>query len=714
MADDDTERRGTAGASGRWFDFETPLGKDALVATAMVGVEGVSRLFQFQVTAISGKTSIAPEDLLGKVVTLSLDCDEGGSGADTDQNQDRGRPRGSASRQRNKGAPAAGASVGGEPKRYVNAIVTRFWAGRILQQGLREYRLELSPKLWILQRTSRYKVFQGLSAIDIVTQLLKDAEIDYQSKLTRSYIAREYCIQYGETDFDFITRLMHEDGIFYTFGHAKDKHTVLLQDSKTWSAAQAEKVNYHPDVHQFSDAVNNFEYGPELTDYKWLSTDYEFKAADTVLEGTGQSGKPPSSVKSAWQHHLHGLGLVKSNGDDSKIEAASVERAAKIDADGVDGRFETGRGEGRDPRFMPGMTIEIADHADDALSGRSFALMEVRHDAIEPPTHTRPDAAVRRHPYENSFVCVPAQAPVPLPVPPQKPIARGPVTGLVVGPNGSEIHTDKHGRIRVQFYWDRIGSKDEKSSCFIRVAQPWAGKGWGSVFLPRVGMEVVVHFLDGDPDRPLVVGTVYNSTNTPPWTLPDTMTKSGILTRSTKGGAAADANEVSFDDDKGKELLLIHAQRDLTREVENDETITVEHDQVTEVKNDRTITVKEGHDTLTVSQGNRTQTIKTGDDNLEVSTGNRAVTVKTGNHDVKVSTGNASLVCSVGKIALTAAQSVKLTCGQNTLELTPTGIALNGIQISIKAEATLDEKAPMITVKADGIATIGGALVKIN
>ncbi|MDP4025126.1 type VI secretion system tip protein TssI/VgrG [Methylobacterium sp. NEAU 140] len=719
MQDDDPERRATAGTAGRWFDFETPLGKDALVATAMVGEEGVSRLFRFEVTAVSARQSIAPEDLLGKSVTLSLDCDAGGTNVVSDR---RDEPDDGRDRDRER-ETSGGGGGGGEPRRYVHGLVTRFWSGRILQQGLREYRVEIAPKLWVLQRTARYKVYQAQSAKDIVLQLLKDANVEYQSKLTLTYTAREYCVQYGETDFDFMSRLMHEEGIFYTFEHAKDKHTLMLYDSKTWSSAQPKSIAYHPGNQQFSDTVNTFEYGPELTDYKWLATDYEFKTADTVVESTQTSSKPPSSVKSAWQQHVHGMGLVKSNGDDSKIETASVERTAKIGADHADGAYETGRGNASDPRFVPGLTFKVQGHADTALADRSFVLTEVRHDAIEPPIHTQPGETVRRDPYRSTFVCVPAEVPIPLPPPPQKPIARGPVTGLVVGPSGSEIHTDKHGRVRVQFYWDRIGTKDEKSSCFIRVAQAWAGKSWGAVFIPRVGMEVVVQFLDGDPDRPLVTGTVYNGTNTPPWTLPDKMTKSGILTRSTKSGAVADANEISFEDDKGKEILLIHAQRDLTREVENDEKITVDHDQITEVKNDRTTTVKEGNDTLTVkqgnqthevTQGNRTHTIKTGNDSLEVSTGNRTVTIKTGNHDVKVNTGNASLTCSIGKIEMTAAQSIKLTCGGSSVELTPAGITLKAPTISIKADAMLEEKAPMVTIKGDGMTTIEGGLVKIN
>ena len=358
-------------------------------------------------------------------------------------------------------------------------------------------------------------------------------------------------------------------------------------------------------------------------------------------------------------------------------------------------------------------------------------MTRVRHDGWEAAQGAQ-SREEKRPPYRNSFDSIPAKVALPRPVPPQKPLARGPTTGLVVGPSGAEIHTDKYGRVRVQFFWDQIGTKDEKSSCFIRVAQPWSGKNWGSVFIPRVGMEVVVHFLDGDPDRPLITGTVYNGSNLPPWTLPDQMNKSGIMTRSTKNGEAANANELSFDDTKGSEIFLLHAEKDLKREVENDETINVGHDQVSTITNARTITVKQSDDTLTIEQGNRShtikqgndtlevttgdrsQTIKTGNDALEVTTGNRTVTVKTGNHTLAVSLGNAGIKCDAGSLALEAAQSVKLTCGMNTLELTPSGIKLNGVQVSLQATAMLEEKAPMISVKADGMAQIEGGIVQIN
>lgn len=704
---------GASGTSGRWFKLHAPLGDDALVVTQMIGEEGIARLFTFALTVVSTKKSIAPGDLLGQSVTLDIACLRGGSASAQDGTDDDISPnsRGRSDERPSvvQRSPAGAGSGSGKPARYLNGIVTRFRAGRVLQNRLREYFIEVSPKLWILQRTSRYRVFQNMKAGEIIDKILGEHAITNEAKLKRSdHETREYCVQYGETDFDFVTRLMHEEGIFYHFVHESEKHTLVLEDDKTWVSGDSRKVPYVPGQRGVYDVVNEFACGPTLIDCKYLATDYDFEAPDSKIENTTTTDKEPSKDK-GWQQHVHGVGLPKN---------ASVTKVAKIDVAAAEAGYELGEGEGTDPGFTPGLVFEIegfgqpvaggspptggdvrTDDDEDDASGvgsmsdealykdKKFVVIDLHHNGIEPSRYTQPKDAPPRPPYQNRFVCVPKGVPLPRAIPPQKPLARGPVTALVVGPSGSEIHTDKYGRIKVQFYWDQDGKKDETSSCFIRVAQPWSGKNWGAVFIPRVGMEVVVQFLDGDPDRPLVTGTVYNGTNLPPWTLPDKMTKSGFLTRSTKDGAVADANELSFDDDKGKEVLLIHAQRDLTREVENDEAITVGHDQTTEIKNDRTTTIKDGNDTLTVKSGNRAVTI---------------------------TQGNASLKCDAGKIALTAAQSIKLTVGGSSIELTPQGITLTAPTISAKADANLDLKAAMTTLKGDATTTIEGGLVKIN
>jgi type VI secretion system secreted protein VgrG len=252
------------------------------------------------------------------------------------------------------------------------------------------------------------------------------------------------------------------------------------------------------------------------------------------------------------------------------------------------------------------------------------------------------------------------------------------------------------------------------------------------VFIPRIGMEVVVHFLDGDPDRPLVTGAVYNGSNLPPWTLPANMTKSGFLSRSTLNGAVATANELSFEDKKGEEKILFHAEKDFVREVENDDTLDVGHDQTRTVKNNRKTTITEGNDETTISKGNRTETISKGNEKLDIDTGNREIKLAKGNDTLTLSmgnrtteltqgndeltltAGNQTTKASAGKITLEAMQGITLKCGQNTIEVTPQGVKVNGVQVAIQGTAKAEVKAPILNLSGDGMVNVKGGVVKIN
>jgi type VI secretion system secreted protein VgrG len=264
------------------------------------------------------------------------------------------------------------------------------------------------------------------------------------------------------------------------------------------------------------------------------------------------------------------------------------------------------------------------------------------------------------------------------------------------------------------------------------VAQSLAGSNWGSIFVPRIGMEVVVQFLDGDPDRPLVTGAVYNADNMPPWALPANMTKSGLLTRSSKSGQTANANELSFEDKKGEEKITFHAEKDFLREVENDDALDVGHDQTRTIKNNRTTEITEGHESLTIKKGNRTETIETGNETLDITKGDRAVTLaaggdtltlKQGDRAVTLTVGNDSLTldqgnqttkASAGKITLEAMQGITLKCGSSTVEITQAGITMKGVTVSIEGSAKSEIKGPIVNVAGDGMAIVKGGIVKIN
>jgi type VI secretion system secreted protein VgrG len=279
------------------------------------------------------------------------------------------------------------------------------------------------------------------------------------------------------------------------------------------------------------------------------------------------------------------------------------------------------------------------------------------------------------------------------------------LTALVVGPKGEEIHVDNHGRIRIQFYWDREGAEDGKVTCWVRVAQSLAGKGWGSQFIPRVGMEVVVQFLNGDPDRPLVTGAVYNGANTPPYALPGAKTQSGLKTRSSPKGGADNFNELRFEDKKGEEQVFLHAEKDFVQSIKNDETLEVGNNQTITVQNDRSLTVNEGNESLTIDKGNRRATLSAGNDTLTLTKGDLSVMLDGGDY---------TLNAKAGKVTIQAAQSIELKVGGSSLKLTPSGIEVKGTVIKLDAQGTVEVKAAMAEVNAKGVLTLKGSLTKIN
>ena len=284
----------------------------------------------------------------------------------------------------------------------------------------------------------------------------------------------------------------------------------------------------------------------------------------------------------------------------------------------------------------------------------------------------------------------------------------------VTGPAGEKIHVDEFGRIKVKFRWDRAGKDDDTSSCWMRVMQSVAGSWGGAWCLPRVGDEVLVAFLDGDPDRPLVVGSVYGKDAPPPFKLPANKSQSGYLTRSYKSDSAADANMLRFEDKKGAEEIRVHAQKDMIAEVENDETRTVGHDQVETIQNSRTVTVKDADDTLTLEKGSRTETIKMGSDTLSIDMGNRSTTLKMGNDTTELKMGNLSIKCALGAVTIEAMQSITLKVGQSTVVIDQTGVTVKGMMIQQEAQLLHKVKTLMLQEKADALATIEGGLVMIN
>jgi type VI secretion system secreted protein VgrG len=321
--------------------------------------------------------------------------------------------------------------------------------------------------------------------------------------------------------------------------------------------------------------------------------------------------------------------------------------------------------------------------------------------------------------YHNDFTCIPLELPFRPPRMTPKPVVHGTQTAKVVGPPGEEIFCDKYARVKVQFFWDRQGKNDQNSSCWIRVGTPWAGKQWGMIHIPRIGQEVIVDFLEGDPDQPIIVGSVYNADMMPPGDLPGSKTGSGVKSRSTLGGTPDNANAIEFEDKKGSEALWIHAEKDQHIEVENDESHwvghdrekTIEHDETTHIKNNRTVKV-DCEEKLTVG-GSRAVTVNQ-DDKHHIQKGKREVKIDMGDDNLTVSMGNQSTKISLGKSETEAMQSIEFKVGQSSVKIDQTGVTIKGMMINVEAQVMNTVKGLMTTVEGQAMTQVKGGMTQVN
>jgi type VI secretion system secreted protein VgrG len=482
-----------------------------------------------------------------------------------------------------------------------------------------------------------------------------------------------YCVQYRETDFDFVCRLLEEAGIYFYFTHEADKHTMVLADS--YGAHQAipgyDGLKFARAAHGGTwadESVSSWTAGGEIASSKVVLQDFDFEKTSNCLSGgLLASANVAAGFSQAAYERFDYPGDYTVSGAGNALARARIEslhgQCERIDAD------TNARG------LYPGGLFTLTDHPRDDQN-RDYLVTFARYELVGNQYESgsggfecrcRIGAIGKEHPYR----------PLPVTV---RPVVRGPQTAMVVGKAGEEIWTDKYGRIKVQFHWDRVGASDEKSSCWVRVAQGWAGKGWGAMSLPRIGMEVVVSFLEGDPDRPLVTGCLYNSDAMPPYELPADQTKSTVKSRSSKQGEGF--NELRFEDKKGSEEVFMHAERDFLRVVKNNDALKVgfetadKGDQTIDIKNDQLLTI--GHD----------QTVKID-----------------GKQAVKVAT----------TIVIEAGTSIELKVGGSSIKIEAAKITLKSPEIEIAADANAKLKAgAMMEIKAGGVMTIGGSLVQIN
>lgn len=524
-----------------FISLKTPLGRDALIVESFVGVEELSSPFVFELDLVSEDPSIAFDKLVGQRVTLIMEV------------------------------------MDGTPMhRYVNGIVSRF-VQRHSDSRYTFYRAEVVPWLWLLSRQANCRIFQEMTVPEIVKQVFHDrGQTDFEDRLQGSYPKLTYCVQYRERDIDFVSRLLEEYGITYFFKHDKERHTLVLADAPGAfePCPHQARVRFREDSRLPSPlpepgVVTELSLSQELHAGKYSHTDYNFETPSNDLRTSA-----PTRVSVGGNT---GFEIYDYPGRYAEVDVG--EKVAKL-------RIE----EGEAPHLcidamttcralLPGFRFDLVSHYRGDVN-RGYLVVRVEHRGVSG------ELSEGTQTYTNRLHAVPADAPFRPQRRTPKPVVQGPQTAVVVGPAGDEIHTDKYGRVKVHFHWDRLGKRDEKSSCWVRVSQHWAGSGFGSIFIPRIGQEVVVDFLEGDPDQPFINGRVYNAEQMPPYELPANATVSTVRSNS-KLKDVAHFNELRFEDKPGDEHVWFQAERDFYHYVKHDKKVTVDNDEFRIVKRDQ-------------------------------------------------------------------------------------------------------------------------------
>jgi len=568
----------------------TPLGADVLLFHAMHIREELGRLGEWQVDLLSARGDINLDEILGKNVTVNLAMQEDGI-------------------------------------RHFNGYVTRFAQGGMYGRYHR-YVAEVRPWLWFLTRTADCRIFQEMTVPDILKAVFAEEPTnDFKLELTNSYRKWTYCVQYRETDFNFVSRLMEHEGIYYYVRHTDGHNTLVLTDStsKHAPAAGYEKVKFiAPDklARPELEHVSSWEFSREIQPGVYVHTDYDLERPSTKLKT--EKTLPRTYQPSTYEvFDYPGFYVQKPNG----------ESYASVRIDEYGSQFEAAHATTNARGLCVGGMFSLSDCPRDDQN-REHLIMAATHDLEFGEYEGLPDAAGAS--YRCSFVAMSSEQQFRPRRATPKPFVQGPQTAVVVGPAGDEIYTDKYGRVKVQFHWDRYGKNDQNSSCWIRVSSPWAGKGWGGVSTPRIGQEVIVDFLEGDPDQPIITGRVYNAEQVPPFGFPAGAVLSGVKSQTHKG---AGFNEMSMDDTAGKERVFIHGQYNM-------DTVVL-HDQTTTVKNCRTDKI-DVDDSETVGGNQKQHVVKNQNVNIdidrtEVVGGNETITVK-GNRTITVNKSETATV----------------------------------------------------------------------
>ena len=642
---------------GRLMSIATPLGKDYLLINRFTAHEGLSQLFSFDVELLHEEnevsfspTTVDPQSLMGKAVTIFISAEDGST-------------------------------------REFTGMVNKF------SQGNRDvrfsyYYIQVVPHVWLLTQKSQSRIFQQKSVPDILKTVFTSFDVKYE--LQETYEPRNYCVQYRETDFDFASRLMEEEGIFFFFEHKDGKHQMIIADTPQSHRDCPGKstipffVNVGVDGY-FVGSVNTLLNDFKMQTGKVTLWDYNFQLPTNKLDLEQPSRFSfGDSQKLELYDYPGGYarkydGIDKGGGEQSgELNKVFNDRQSTVKKmmDSLDAQVTTTTGNSDCCSLIAGYRFTLSNHPNSSLN-KQYTILTVTHESEQNPSYVSNEGAT--DPYTNSFTCILHGAGQPGFRPQRKtskPIVQGSQTAVVVGPSGEEIFTDKYGRVKVQFNWDRDGKVNESSSCWVRVAQTLAGNKWGGIFIPRIGMEVLVHFLEGDPDQPIITGCVYNPQAMPPYTLPDEKTKSTMKTNSSKGGGGF--NEFRFEDKKGSEQIFIHAEKNQDIRVKNDCMELIKHDRHLIVENDQ------------YEKVNKDKHLQVGGDHNEKITGTMSLKVdsdmqeKVGqNHALEA--GMAVHIKAGMTAVIEAGTALTLKVGGNFININSGGIFIKGTMVMLNS-----------------------------
>lgn len=640
-------RKTAATQTHRTIAVNTVLGEDVLLLHRMEGREALGRLFEFRLDLLSVDVSLEAEAILGTNATVRYQQPKGGV-------------------------------------RYFNGVVTDFrYVGE--RGNYAAYDMTLHPWLWFLTRTSDCRIFQNKKVPEIITELFREHGFtDYEDALTGDYRTWEYCVQYGETDFNFVSRLMEQEGIYYFVKHRNGSHLIVLSDSYS---AHDLYPNYaeipcspsNRPIH--TEHISQFDIRNQVLPGVVALNDYNFEKPKADLKVNGPKQRPHEKADFEI-YDYPGQFLERDDG-----ESYARRRIEELHA-----AYEVASGHGNAAGLAVGYLFNLTDHPRPAQN-REHLVTEANYQMLSEEFETGSGGvgAGEQH-FVVRFSSINSHEPFRSVRTTPKPRISGPQTAAVVGPSGEEIWTDKYGRVKVQFHWDRYGEKDENSSCWIRVAQAVAGKKWGAFALPRIGQEVIVQFLEGDPDRPIITGCVYNADYMPPYGLPDEKTKLTFKTCSSKGGGGF--NEIRLEDKKGEEQIFIHGQKNQDTRIESDafewignnRHLIVVNDQYEKVDNDKHLKVS-GNQFEEVS-GDKHQKVQ-GDQNQKIS---GSLSIDAGMDKQErvglrhaLDAGTEIHLKAGMKVVIEAGVQLTLKVGGNFITIDPMGVSIQGTMLMLNS-----------------------------